>query len=308
MSGRRLIAILFYLACALLTSWTLAHQFGTGAVADVWHGLTGHSAARPLAALALTTLSFAALASYDWLGARVVAPGRVPARLAFFTGATANAVSNTLGFHVVTGSLVRARMYLRRGLTRAEAARIVSLSWLATGLGFVTMTVLAEAAAASHPGSSRSAWGAAVAAGMLLLLLLLFWLSRAPRELALFRFRLPLPSSRLAAAQMAIGAVETAAAVGALYVLLPADLAPPFVQFALECVAAVLLGLLAHAPGGVGVFEASITALLGGAGRSDLLGALLLYRAIYNLLPFAVSLVALAWVEWRAARGQFDRG
>jgi phosphatidylglycerol lysyltransferase len=92
-------------------------------------------------------------------------------------------------------------------------------------------------------------------------------------------------------------AVESAAAVGALYVLLPADLAPPFVVFAVGCIGAVALGLLAHAPGGVGVFEAAVTALLSGAGRADLLAALLLYRALYNLLPFMLAVGALAAIR-----------
>ena len=58
--------------------------------------------------------------------------------------------------------------------------------------------------------------------------------------------------------------------------------------------ASVALGVVSHVPGGVGVFEASVTALLSGAGRADLLAALLLYRAIYNLLPFCLSLAMLA--------------
>lgn len=52
----------------------------------------------------------------------------MPARFALLAGATANAIGNTLGFHVVTGSAVRARIYLRHGLTRTEVVRVVSLS------------------------------------------------------------------------------------------------------------------------------------------------------------------------------------
>jgi hypothetical protein len=111
----------------------------------------------------------------------------------------------------------------------------------------------------------------------------------------LWGFRQPLPSAGMAAALMATGAVESAAAIGALYVLLPVDLAPSFSLFAIGCIGAVALGLVAHAPGGIGVFEASVTALLAGGGRADLLAALLLYRLIYNLLPFVLALAALAW-------------
>jgi phosphatidylglycerol lysyltransferase len=289
---------LAFAAAAALTAWSLAHQFAGVALADVRAAIGAQPGSRLAAALALTALSFLALASYDWLAARIVAPSGVPAAAALLAGATANAVSNTLGFHAVTGSLVRARIYLRCGLDGAETARIVSLSWLALGLGFVTM--LAGAELLQGLAGRRTPEALAIGACLgVLLLLLLAWLGHAPRRIRLLRFQLPLPPARLAAAQMAIGAVESAAAIGALYVLLPPDLAPSFSWFAVGCIAAVALGLVAHAPGGIGVFEASVTALLAGAGRADLLAALLLYRAIYNLLPFALSVATLAWLARR---------
>ena len=111
----------------------------------------------------------------------------------------------------------------------------------------------------------------------------------------------------MALQQLAIGAVESAAAIGALYLLLPTDLAPPFGLFAVGCIAAVALGVVSQVPGGMGVFEASVTALLSGADRADLLAALLLYRAIYNLLPFVLSVAWLA-VFGRLRRAQLDGG
>lgn len=281
-------------AVLLLTWWALQRQFG----AVAWQGVTSALAAQPALhiamAFALTALSFLALAMYDLLGARVAAAGRVPAGTALFAGATANAVSNTVGFHALTGSAVRARVYWRVGLTGADVARIVSLSWLSLGLGFIAMLAVAElvqAAVGDHPARSLPLGLALVA----LLLLLVAWLATGSRQLIIFRFHQPLPSARMALALMATGAVESAAAIGALFVLLPADLAPPFSLFAIGCIGAVALGLMAHAPGGIGVFEASVTALLSGAGRADLLAALLLYRAIYNLIPFVLAIAALGW-------------
>src|SRR5262249_49575023 len=119
------------------------------------------------------------------------------------------------------------------------------------------------------------------------------WLARGPGELRIFGHRLPLPPAPLALAQMAVGAGGNATAIRAPYVLLPPDLAPPFGLFAAGCIVAVTLGVAAHTPGGIGVFEASMTALLAGRGRADLAAALLSYRIIYGLLPFALALLAL---------------
>jgi uncharacterized membrane protein YbhN (UPF0104 family) len=247
---------------------------------------------RLFACLGLTAASFACLALYDVVGVHVAARGRVRTGLALLAGATSAAVANTLGFHAVSGSAVRAHLYLPAGLTGTEVARVVSMSWLSLVAGNMTMLAGAElwqAATGADP-----AWHATLGVGLEgLLLLWLAWLVRGPREIALGRLRLPLPPASLALMLMALGAVESGTAIGALYVLLPADLAPPFDVFAVGCIAAVILGVLSHAPGGLGIFEASMTAILAGRGRPDLLAALLLFRLLYNLLPFALSVLAL---------------
>ena len=104
---------------------------------------------------------------------------------------------------------------------------------------------------------------------------------------------MPMPTVSMALMLMLLGAVESGTALGAIYVLLPTDLAPPFDVFAVGCIAAVILGVVSHAPGGVGVFEASMIAILAARGRSDLMAALLLLRLSYNLLPFSLAVLIL---------------
>ena len=293
------------LASALVLAWAgwaLPRQFSGAS----WAGLKAALLAQPglnlAAAGALTALSFAALAMYDQLASSRVAPGRVPARVAWLAGAAGNAVSNTLGFHALTGTVVRIHVYRRFGLSTREAARIIALSWLALGLGFLAMLALAELVQAvqqpAHAPSALAA-GVGITAG---LAGLVAWLGRADdRQLTCFGFNQPLPSARLALLQMLIGAVESAAAIGALYILLPPDLRPPYSVFSVACIAAVTAGIAAHVPGGLGVFEAGITAFLSGAGRVDLLAALMTYRFIYNVLPFGLSVLALALFNRGAA-------
>jgi len=259
--------------------------------------------------LALTAVSFACLALYDVVGVHVAARGGVRPGLALLAGATSAAIANTLGFHAVSGSAVRAHLYLPAGLKGSEVARVVSMSWLSLVAG--NMTMLAGAELFQAATGADPAWHAALGVGLEgLLLLWLAWLMRGPREIVLGRFRLPLPPASLALMLMALGAVESGTAIGALYVLLPADLAPPFDVFAVGCIAAVILGVLSHAPGGLGIFEASMTAILAGRGRPDLLAALLLFRLLYNLLPFGLSVLVLGvrsgWMS-RVARGALHK-
>jgi uncharacterized membrane protein YbhN (UPF0104 family) len=287
-------------AILLAAFFVLHRQFQSISLAGLAAAVREQSPLRIAAALALTVVSFLALSAYDVFASHIVAPGRVGAGRAALAGAAGNAVANTLGFHALTGSMVRYRIYRRVGIGVADTARIISLSWAALGLGFVTMLAAALlleplAIGGGYAGNwHMPAIGLALASALALMIL---WLSRNPQRLDIGRFHLTMPPPRLAAWQMAIGAVEMGAALGALYILLPADLAPSFATFAVAAIASILLGVVAHAPGGIGVFEAAIVSLLGGAGRADLLAALLLYRLIYNVLPFALSLVALGLLE-----------
>jgi uncharacterized membrane protein YbhN (UPF0104 family) len=307
---RNLLTASAFVAITVFTVWQLGHQFGHISFADVGQSIQGQQPWQIGASIFLTALSFLCLALYDVMGAHIVAPKRVPPLVALLAGGAANAVSNTLGFHAFTGSFLRARIFRRYGLSLAEVARLVSLSWLALGLGFLAMLTIAQVAQVAQAiGSAQPAIALAIA-GFIATGLALFvvWLRHGPRELRVFGFTQPLPSATMAVVQMALGAVESAAAIGALYVLLPPDLAPSFPLFAVGYISAVALGLLANVPGGLGVFEASITALVLGAGRADLLAALLLYRMVYNILPFVVSASALGLLHLASPKIQLEGG
>jgi uncharacterized membrane protein YbhN (UPF0104 family) len=109
-----------------------------------------------------------------------------------------------------------------------------------------------------------------------------------------------LPTLGRSGALLLLALVEMMAAIGALYVLFPAGVAPPLAQFVLIFVGAMLLGIISHAPGGIGVFETAMLAAVGADHGSRVLVALLLYRALYNLLPFAVATTVLLLGSIRA--------
>jgi phosphatidylglycerol lysyltransferase len=92
-----------------------------------------------------------------------------------------------------------------------------------------------------------------------------------------------------------IGLCESAFAIAALYMLMPHAAVESLPRFVLAFASAGLLGVLSHAPGGIGVFEATMLGALPGD-RADLLAALLLYRVVYNLGPAALAAVAMAVV------------
>jgi glycosyltransferase 2 family protein len=82
-----------------------------------------------------------------------------------------------------------------------------------------------------------------------------------------------------------------------LYVLLPGGHGIPFETFIAVYVFAALVGIASHAPGGLGVFEATILVAFAGMPKEPVLGALLLFRLIYYVLPFVLALLLLAAYE-----------
>ncbi len=250
-------------------------------------------------AVVATAVSFAMLALFDVLAARIAVGRRISARRAAFAGAVTHGIANTLGFHALTATAVRFRIYASAGLHAGDIARIVSLAGLGVGLGFA---VVVCGALCWQPQITQG-WGRLP--GLLLLAMLaslLVWLARRPRTLTVARWTLVFPGGATATLQMLIGGVEMLAAITALYILLPADIAPPLVDFLPIYVAAVLAGIVSHSPGGLGVFETIMLASFTPEARPALLAAMLCYRLIYSLLPFVLSSAALGLFELRQRR------
>jgi Predicted integral membrane protein len=278
-----------------------------GAAAWILHRYLSHIAWRDVAAawsqlparriaysVAATAVSLAMLTLFDVLAARTVVPDRVSAALAAFAGAVTQGIANTLGFHAITGTALRYRIYATAGVGAGDIARIVGLAGLGVGLGFA---VVIAGALCWQPAITHG-WGRLPGIVLVVLLAVLpVWLARRPRTLRVWRWTLAFPGAGIAAAQMLIGGVEMLAAITALYVLLPASMAPPFIDFLPVYVGAVLAGIVSHSPGGLGVFETIMLAAFPAEARADLLVAIVCYRLTYSLLPFVLACAALAVFE-----------
>jgi uncharacterized membrane protein YbhN (UPF0104 family) len=87
--------------------------------------------------------------------------------------------------------------------------------------------------------------------------------------------------------------------------LMPNEPNVGFVTAAVIFVAATLLGFASHAPGGLGVFDAAMLVALYQFDKEDLLAGLLLFRLLYYVIPFVLSLLVLGTHE--ALAGQRSR-
>ena len=88
-------------------------------------------------------------------------------------------------------------------------------------------------------------------------------------------------------------------AIAAMYLLLPAEIAGSFLDFAPIYVGAIIAGIVSNTPGGIGAFEALTLAAFPQEQRAQVLAALLAYRVIYGLGPLVIGSIALGVFEVR---------
>jgi phosphatidylglycerol lysyltransferase len=211
----------------------------------------------------------------------------------------------------LSGGSVRYRLYSVMGLSAADIGWLIGFCSMTFALGAMTLGGLSLVFEA---GSSATLLhlppGPACAAGWALLALVGAYLGVAAvrrRPLAIGSWSLTLPRLPTAAAQLLAGCLDLLFAGAALYVMLPEGHGVSFAAFAGLYSVAVAAGAVSNVPGGLGVFETAIVALMPQLAAPALLGSVLAYRAIYYLLPFALALAGLvageAWVR-RAELGR----
>ncbi|WP_144112306.1 bifunctional lysylphosphatidylglycerol flippase/synthetase MprF [Paraburkholderia sp. BCC1886] len=261
------------------------------------------------AALGATALSYLALIGRDAVGLRYLGV-RVP-RVALWIGATAgSALGNATGFGALTGGAVRARVYGVANVTPVQIGRMTVFTSVSLALALVLMTALGMLCVADplapllhlSPDTLRFC-------GAALLLLLVAGAAACRRDTRAVRTRwtwlsFDIPARRDLLAQVGLAVLDVVAAGLALWVLLP-HAHVSFITFITVYAAAMLLGMIGHTPGGVGVFEAAMVFTLNGSVPTQLMvAALLAYRAIYFGAPLIVSAALLAGFEGRALKSR----
>jgi phosphatidylglycerol lysyltransferase len=253
-------------------------------------------------AVLATAVSFLALTGYDASSLRYVG-AQVGYRVAAETSFIAYALGNTVGLGVLTGGAVRMRLYGAAGVEAGTISRAIAFNALAfmLGISVVGAAALSWGAASVAPALHLPPWLLQLGAALILsgAFVLILW-CRDGRERELFgRFRLRLPSVSLALQQLLFSAIDIAATAAVLWFLLP-DGAIDFPAFVGFFAIAIVLGVLSHVPGGLGVFEAIMLVALHERVPAEVLAAaLVLYRLIYYMLPLVLALALLVVQEAR---------
>ena len=286
---------LAFLGLASLAIW---RQLATLHWADLAPLLRSYRWPQFALAAGFTAASFLLLGGVEILALRTASVGRawrVPARHALLTAFLSHAFSQSLGVSLLTGTAVRLQAYAGHGVSTIAVTRITAFVTGPVVLGLLSAGSVALLSGSPLPNAALHASSGPI--GIALALIVLSYLAWSVLA------RNPPPGT--AAAQIGLSALDWYLTATILFVLLPPASPFAYVGFIRACVLAHTLGMLSHVPGGAGVFEATMFALLsgnlGGAGRAALSASLIAYRLVYYVVPLAVAIAVATLAGARRA-------
>jgi uncharacterized membrane protein YbhN (UPF0104 family) len=289
----KISAALLFVAIAVRV---LAHEFSSISLVEIGESLGRLGWDAIGLSVFATIIAFAAVGAYDAFAMRY-AGKRLSLPRSALSSTTSYAVSNLLGFPVFTGNAVRFWLFEHWGHGAADVAICAVVTTVVANL------MLAFIAAASFLLTPEvfeltlgltAQWSFAVGLALLAAASAVAVFAIAgPTTLRVWRFSFNHPGLLLIP-HLLICIVDYVATAAVFYVLLGDGFAMHFLPFVALFSTAKLIGIVSNIPGGLGVFEAAMASTMGGVAPADLAAALIAYRCIFYLAPFAVATAALA--------------
>lgn len=281
--------------------WVVQKEFRSLSVADIRAALAAIPPATLWIAAAWTLLAYAVLTIYDRLGS-VYAGYPVSYARTSLASFCAYTLAHNLGFAAVSGAAVRYRFYAAWGLPPVAIAKVVAFTSLTFGLGGFAlggMVLVVEPEVVPGLGDHVPHWVMqGIGLVMWALVIAYVTMSRIRTHITVFKYRIDLPGFRMAVAQTVLASVDVAITAMIFYSLLPAAEGLTFLRFLGIYITAYTAGIAASLPGGIGVFDGAI--LIGLAPwltPAQVVGALLLFRLYYYIVPLFVAGVLFAGFE-----------
>jgi uncharacterized membrane protein YbhN (UPF0104 family) len=293
----RTLKALLVLAVVALAGFVLHRILSRYSLDEIAASVSAIPTPRLLLAGVFAAMSYLCLTGFDYLALHYV--GRpLPYRQAALASFVSLSLGHNIGIAALSSGAIRYRFYSRWGLSGGEVAKVILFCALTVGLGLL---VLGACALLIRPDIAGQIIGVgrleAIALGAACAALAAGYLAAAAyirHPLRIGRWSLELPPPRIALAQLVIGPLDFAFVAACLHqaILGVADVG----YFAVAC--AYVLGnvasLISHVPGGLGVLESVVMFLLGNSG---VIGALLVFRVVYFLVPLAIGSSLFALVE-----------
>lgn len=246
---------------------------------------------------AFAAASYLCLTGFDALAVRY-ADRPLPYRRVALASFVSLSIGHNIGFAALSSGAIRYRFYSRWGLGAGDVAKVILFCGLTVGLGLIT---LAGVALLLRPALAEEITGlqqpivlglGAACLGLAILYLALAAIVRRPLQIG--KWSLHMPSLPLALGQIIIGPLNFAFVAACLYQTLAAVADVAYLGVASVYVIANMASLITHVPGGLGVIESVVLILIP---HAEIIGALLVFRFVYFLVPLGLGCLALVLAE-----------
>ena len=292
---------IFGIAAVIISGFILYREFRRISFAEVADSLAAISVHNWILAVIATLCAYGALAWYDRIAIAHIGGKKISWLFISVCSFTTYALSHNIGASVLSGAVVRYRAYSTRGLTPQEIGLLIVFCSFTFALGTIITTgfVLILGPNIVSRLVEMPRW-MSVAIGSVLLLLVGLYILGSWRHFPPVhwrRFHLQYPRLPIVGRQLLAGPIELCSAAAIIYFALPEAGNPGYLVVLGVFLASFTLALLSHAPGGLGVLEVTFLAAMPEMNPNDVLAALIVFRLLYLLIPFAISLVVVLLFE-----------
>ena len=265
---------------------------------DIFLEIKQFAPSKILLAVLLTLVSYLLLTLYDYLAIRKLKSPLsyqqiAPVSFLAFT------FSNTIGFSLLTGTSIRYKFYSELGLSGNNITQVVlacSVTFF-LGLFFICGLALINFPAEQLSDLPLPTWffslNRVIGILMLLGVISYFVFSLIWKRSIHFRgFELAPPIFSLSLKQFLVSSIDWIVVGTLFYSLLPEVDGLSYLQVLSIFFVANAIGVLAHVPGGIGVFETVVTVTLSQyLPAEQILSSVIIYRLMYYIVPFILALM-----------------
>jgi uncharacterized membrane protein YbhN (UPF0104 family) len=306
---RRFLPLL-WISIAALAAWVVFQRIEAIDFEDVAQHVSSMPLPTIVTALLCAAGVYITIGLYEGIAVRL-ASGRTLRWQAFRTAVIANPVGRAIGVAMISGGALRYRMYAPEGLSLKQVGAVILLVAMpyVFGVGWlIDVSLLLHLKEASR--AFQLPLAAVAVLGVLGLAKDVGWLAfvaTRTQPIVLRGQPIRLPSLRHALVQIAFGLTQISLMTTILYLFLPPELNMTWPAFvAVYCIAFVA-GQMSNVPAGLGVLEAALFLMLPHVPPGKLVGSVLAYRAVYELVPLGVALVLLLIYEMTKKAGVVRR-
>ena len=292
---RRKIIKLIGLVITAFAVYFLHKEISQYNFADIRRSVGEISDYRLLLALLFTLMNYAILTLNDGMALKYIGKKLHWAKVGF-ASFVSNTISFNLGMSLLTGGSTRYGIYSAYGLNTSETAKVLGFCnltiWLGSA-GILGVLLLSEPAGMIAQIPLLEKWGKIP--GILFLIFVIFaaFLSWSGKSIKIRGEYVSLPPLKYFTAQILVSTADYLCASMVLFSLLPHSDITIF-HYTGCYVISVLLGGMSQVPGGLGVLDSTLMLTLSPwYSGTEMIGALMVYRAVYYLFPLCLSAVLM---------------